>query len=284
MELGKVFNRRKVVLGVGVVLLAFAALNATRFFTASSPAAADFSCPADTECPYDSSGSFIGYKNPWPQGCAYIIPGLPASESGKQTSTGNFKWNQADRNSSTTAPQCYPEDVSAYGFKYYGRGVRMHNVGVHVDRTTGLVTKFNADGSFAGTECFFPEKCGNGAATASTSVNEGTSSPVDPALANRPDMPGFVTVQEANSTIPVVSAAPIAQPAGASFPVAVGTTFKYTSNDAVYYLDNSNCKKRYASWDVLDAWGVNRGDIVTVWDSMQYPDCASPLVDMPSGK
>jgi hypothetical protein len=199
----RIFSPRTLLLSIGVLGLVFAAFNATRFFTASAPAAADFTCPVDTECPYDSSGTFVGYKKPWPPGCVYVIPGLPVSESGKQTNTENLKWNQADRNSSTTAPQCYPEGVSAYGFKYYGRGVRMHNVGVRVDRTTGLFTKFNADGSFAGTECFFPEKCGDGTTSSSNQTTNVTQT----------------AVQGTGST---ASSGVLNGGSGQSFPLAVG--------------------------------------------------------------
>lgn len=261
MELGKVFNRRKVVLGVGVVLLAFAALNATRFFTASTPAAADFSCPADTECPYDSSGNFIGYKNPWPAGCITILPGAVSKPE-------LHMYNPTDTRASTTAPICRPSPVPPWRITYYERGHRMRNVGTYINRD-GCAQKFQADGTPLGIECFPGTRAGGDV----PAQEEVVTPTVETAAVDT--MP--TTLVSASTVIPTPESGP-------SFPVAVGTTFKYTSNDAVYYLDNGNCKKRYASWDALDAWGVNRGDIVTVWDSMQYPDCASPLVDMPSGK
>lgn len=119
-----------------------------------------FVCTANP-CPYDEkTGEFIGYPKPWPPNCVYIIPGLPGTESGKATATGNYKFNQNDRTSATTTlPQCYPEDVSKYGFTYYGRGHRMFNVGTYIDRN-GYAYKYKADGSFLAAECMVPEKCG----------------------------------------------------------------------------------------------------------------------------
>ncbi len=106
-----------------------------------------------TENPYDSSGKFIGYSNPWPANCIYVIPGLPTSESGTTVRAGRQVFNPTDRNSSTTAPLCYPENVSAYNFSYFGRGVRMRNVGTAIDKN-GCAQKFKADGSYIGLECF----------------------------------------------------------------------------------------------------------------------------------
>lgn len=153
------FGKAPVLALAGAALVAVALLVAIGHVSKTAQA---FTCTSNP-CPYDEkTGAFIGYPKAWPPGCGYFIDGLPASESGQKTQTGNIKYNPFDRRYSNTAvPQCYPEDVSAYGFTYYERGHRMQNKGVHVDRETGLVFKYKADGSFAGVECFFVEKCGN---------------------------------------------------------------------------------------------------------------------------
>ncbi|MBL8030737.1 MAG: hypothetical protein JNK33_00205 [Candidatus Doudnabacteria bacterium] len=123
------------------------------FLTRSTPAQA-FTCTSNP-CPYDGNGNFVGYPKAWPPGCIYIIPGLPSNQSGKEVppGSGHYVWNQADRNGSTRAPQCYPENVSAFGFTYFERGHRMFNVGTYIDKN-GCAQKYKADGSPAGTVCF----------------------------------------------------------------------------------------------------------------------------------
>lgn len=160
----KMLSRHLTTLDKGTVLaLAGSALVAVALLVSighQSKTAKAFVCTSNP-CPYDEkTGEFIGYPKPWPPNCVYIIPGLPGTESGKATSTGNYKFNQNDRTAATTAlPQCYPEDVSKYGLTYYGRGHRMYNVGTYIDRT-GFAYKYNADGSFLAAVCMVPEKCG----------------------------------------------------------------------------------------------------------------------------
>lgn len=151
---------KKKIIAFNIVLPLFAAvmgLSAVSMSMAEPrPADATFVCPAGTECPYDSNGNFIGYKNPWPgqQGaCQYIIPGLPMSESGKTVQGGVKVYNPTDLRSSTTAPVCRNEPVPPYRVTYHERGHRMRNVGSYIDKN-GCAKKFRADGSFIGNECF----------------------------------------------------------------------------------------------------------------------------------
>lgn len=248
----------------GLVLVAAAVWGAIQVFGPGLTTNADFTCPADTECPYDSSGDFIGYKNPWPPGCIYIIPGAKSKPSVNM-------FNPMDSNASTTAPICRPSPVPPFRVTYYERGHRMRNVGTYID-TNGCAQKFRADGSSLGVECF------NGGGLPANN-NQNSTAPETPVVEAATELPTDSVTQASAEAVKSSTTSE-----GPSFPVAVGSTFKYTSNDAIYYLDNGNCKKKYEGWDMVDAWHINRGSIVTIWDTMHYPDCASPLVDPPPGR
>lgn len=221
-----------------VAILGVTAFFISQLFDSAPAAEAAFVCPADTECPYDSNGNFIGYKNAWPTGCQTILPGAKSNPALNM-------YNPLDLRSSTTAPQCYPTDVSAFGFTYYGRGHRMRNIGTYIDRN-GCAQKFNADGTFLRTEC--------GLATGQTTTTTQTGT---------------------------VAGASTANSGGVVSTISPNTSFKYANSGTLYYVTLANCKEAYMSAATAAAWKVDMQTVPVVSDSVQYSDCYPNFVRLP---